>query len=218
MPLSKKYAHDRQCVLYPGDCFKLIKSIPDESIDLTISSPPYCMGKEYETSTNYEDFINLHEKLIPELLRITKPGGSICWQVGFHVASSVVTPLDYLVYSTFGKCEGLYLRNRIIWTFGHGLHCQKRFSGRHETVLWFTKGKDFDFNLDDVRVPQKYPGKRSYKGSNKGRPSGNPKGKNPGDVWEIPAVNARHSEKTGHPCQFPHAIVQSIRCPCPRGQ
>lgn len=210
MVIHKKYRDGCQCVLFPGDCFELFKSIPDESVDLTISSPPYCMGKEYETSTNYEDFISLHEKLIPELVRITKPGGSICWQVGFHVADGVVTPLDYLVYSSFAKSEVISLRNRIIWTFGHGLHCKKRFSGRHETLLWYTKGRDFKFSLDGVRVPQKYPGKMSYKGSKKGQPSGNPNGKNPGDVWEIPVVNASHCEKTEHPCQFPHALVQRL--------
>lgn len=208
--IHKRYAEKRRCVLFPGDCFKLLQAIPDNSIDLTVSSPPYCMGKAYETSTNYDDFVSLHEALIPEILRVTKPGGSICWQVGFHVAEAILTPLDYLVYSVFQKNKELQLRNRIIWTFGHGLHCRKRFSGRHETVLWFTKGDEFNFNLDDVRVAQKYPGKRSYKGKNKGSPSGNPNGKNPGDVWTIPAVNASHSEKTIHPCQFPHALVQRL--------
>ena len=104
----------------------------------------------------------------------------------------------------------IHIRNRIIWTFGHGLNSTKRFSGRHETILWFTKGDDFDFDLDKVRVPQKYPGKRSYKGPNKGKLSGNPLGKNPSDVWEIPNVKANHIEKTEHPCQFPVAIPRRL--------
>lgn len=102
------------------------------------------------------------------------------------------------------------LRNRIIWTFGHGLNSVNRFSGRHETIMWFTKGDQTVFNLDEVRVPQKYPGKRSYKGPNKGRLSGNPLGKNPSDVWDIPNVKANHVEKTDHPCQFPVAIPQRL--------
>ncbi len=72
----------------------------------------------------------------------------------------------------------LLLRNRVVWTFGHGLHSPTRFSGRHETILWFTKGDNYTFNLDAVRVPQKYPGKRHYKGLKKGKFSGNPLGKN----------------------------------------
>ena len=98
------------------------------------------------------------------------------------------------------------MRNRIIWTFGHGLNSTQRFSGRHETILWFTKGENYKFNLDSIRIPQKYPGKRYYKGEHKGELSGNPLGKNPSDVWDIPNVKANHVEKTAHPCQFPAAI------------
>ena len=122
-----------------------------------------------------------------------------------------VIPLDYIVYDIFTSRSSslehpFILRNRIIWTFGHGLNSTKRFSGRHETIMWFAKGAQTLFNLDPVRVPQKYPGKRAYKGPNKGNFSGNPLGKNPSDVWEIPNVKAKHVEKTEHPCQFPIAI------------
>jgi adenine-specific DNA-methyltransferase len=168
------------------------------------------MGKAYEQSTKTTDFVDAHEKLIPELHRVTAEGGSICWQVGYHASNGKLTPLDFLAYQVFAKLPDLHLRNRIIWTFGHGLHGNKRFSGRHEVVLWFTKGDKFKFELDRVRIPQKYPGKRHYKGDRKGLPSSNPKGKNPGDVWEIPVVNAGHVEKTSHPCQFPHALAQRL--------
>jgi adenine-specific DNA-methyltransferase len=90
------------------------------------------------------------------------------------------------------------------------VHASRRFSGRHETILWYTKGTDYFFNLDAVRIPQKYPGKRHYKGPNKGKFSGNPLGKNPSDVWNIPNVKANHIEKTAHPCQFPVALVQRL--------
>jgi adenine-specific DNA-methyltransferase len=74
--------------------------------------------------------------------------------------------------------------------------------------MWFTKGDITRFDLDAVRVPQKYPGKRFYKGPRKGEWSGNPLGKNPGDVWEIPNVKSKHPEKTEHPCQFPTALAR----------
>ena len=174
------------------------------------------MGREYDKSCKIEDFIAIHEKLAAHLVRIVKPGGSICWQVGSHVRNNVVVPLDALVYAAFSKAAALQLRNRIVWTFAHGIHCRRRFSGRHETILWFTKGDDYQFDLDAVRVPQKYPGKRHYKGPKHGKPSGNPLGKNPGDVWEIPNVKANHVEKTGHPCQFPVALAQRlVKALCP---
>lgn len=152
-------------------------------------------------------------------------GGSLCWQVGNYVKDGEVYPLDVFFYQIF-KDLGLQLRNRIIWHFNFGLHAQLRLSGRYETLLWFTKGSDYTFNLDSIRVPQSYPGKRhsDAKGELAGKPSGNPLGKNPSDVWEfsaeeafkedaiweLPNVKANHPEKTMHPCQFPSELAE--RC------
>jgi adenine-specific DNA-methyltransferase len=203
--------------LYHGDCLELVSAIPTASVDLVVTSPPYCIGMEYERASTVQDFLEAHKCLLPEIIRITKPGGSICWQVGYHISKRTVYPLDYAVFSILDGNKEIALRNRIIWTFAHGLHNSTRFSGRHETVLWFTKGDDYFFNLDAVRVPQKYPGKRHYKGPTKGEFSGNPLGKNPGDVWDIPNVKGNHIEKVGHPCQFPVALVQRLlRSLCPR--
>ncbi|MGA3267396.1 MAG: site-specific DNA-methyltransferase [Verrucomicrobiota bacterium] len=188
----------------------LLRRLPSNSVDLTVTSPPYCMGKEYERTDHLRHFVEAHLRILPEIIRVTKTGGSICWQVGYHVRNGVVTPLDFLVNDLMRQWPQVILRNRIIWTFGHGLHGSNRFSGRHETILWYTKGNDYKFNLDDMRVPQKYPGKRYYKGIKKGKFSCNPLGKNPGDVWELPNIKANHIEKTDHPCQFPVALVQRL--------
>ena len=192
-----------------GDSLELLKQIASSSVQLIITSPPYNIGKEYEVKQEYSDYLNEMKPIISELVRILRPGGSICWQVGNGVRRGEVIPLDALYYPIF-KSEGLSLRNRIVWCFGHGLHAQRRFSGRHETVLWFTKGDEYVFNLDSVRVPAKYPKKKHYKGPNKGQLSGNPLGKNPGDVWEITNIKALHPEKTDHPCQFPVGLVDRL--------
>jgi adenine-specific DNA-methyltransferase len=206
------------CKIVQQDALRFLAALPDNSVDLAVSSPPYFIGKEYDTSRQAEDFFKVHVQLSRELTRVVKPGGSICWQVGSHVQENVVIPLDAIVYTTFSLSEQLKLRNRIVWTFGHGVHCGRRFSGRHETILWFTKGDDYHFDLDAVRVPQKYPGKRYYKGPHRGEPSCNPLGKNPGDVWDIPNVKSNHIEKTKHPCQFPVALVQRlVKAMCPKG-
>jgi len=216
LKIYKQYNEKSKITLYCGDCINLLKEIPNEYVDLIVTSPPYCMKKAYEDPHNdINTFKELHASIINELYRVLKPGGSICWQVGYHVTNSVIIPLDYIVYETFiAKNKEfplpLVLRNRIIWTFGHGLNSTQRFSGRHETILWFTKGQNYSFNLDSIRVPQKYPGKRHYKGEHKGELSGNPYGKNPSDVWDIPNVKANHIEKTDHPCQFPVAIPQRL--------
>lgn len=196
--------------IYNGDCYDLLRSLPDESVDLTVTSPPYFMGKEYDRSKNLSDFREDQSKILREIVRITKPGGSICWQVWFFVKNQTVVPLDFEIYSLASGYDELFLRNRIMWTFGHGFHTQKRFSGRHETILWFTKGDEYVFDLDSVRIPQKYPGKKYSKWEKKGEYSGNPMWKNPSDVWDIPNVKAHHVEKTDHPCQFPIALAQRL--------
>jgi adenine-specific DNA-methyltransferase len=203
--------------LFQGDCSVLLASMGEATIDLTITSPPYCIGKAYESeSTTTADFIKTQMEILPEIVRVTKVGGAICWQTGYHVTNGVSYPLDYAIYDILKDFPEMHLRNRIIWSFGHGLHSTARFSGRHEVVLWFSKGDAHNFDLDAIRVPQKYPGKRHYKGEHKGTLSGNPLGKNPGDVWEMPNVNANHIEKTDHPCQFPVALAQRfIRALCP---
>jgi DNA modification methylase len=195
--------------------------MPNESVQLVITSPPYNIGKIYENPISLEEYLENQLPIIDEITRVLKPEGSICWQVGNYVNKGEIVPLDIPFYNIF-KRRGLKLRNRMVWTFGHGLHASKRFSGRYETILWFTKSDDYIFNLDPVRVPSKYPGKRNWKGDNKGQPSGNPLGKNPSDIWsfiaqdweneiwDIPNVKANHPEKTTHPCQYPVELVQ--RC------
>lgn len=220
--IYKRFKETNPITLYYGDCLKLLKKIPSNFIDIVVTSPPYCMGKAYEDPHNdIQTFKNQHTKIFNDLYRVVKPGGSICWQIGYHITNNCIVPLDYIVYDVF-TAQNLHLeypmilRNRIIWTFGHGLNSMKRFSGRHETILWFTKGENFKFDLDAVRIPQKYPGKKSYKGPNKGNLSGNPLGKNPSDVWDIPNVNANHIEKTAHPCQYPVALpLRLINALCP---
>jgi adenine-specific DNA-methyltransferase len=147
--------------------------------------------------------------VITECVRVLSGGGSICWQVGNYVDDGAIIPLDSLLYPIFAGL-GLDMRNRIVWHFEHGLHCSRRLSGRYETILWFTKGEDYFFELDAIRVPQKYPGKKYFKGPKAGQYSCNPLGKNPGDVWTIPNVKSNHVEKTGHPCQFPVELIERL--------
>jgi len=209
LEIKEIFTSGNLATLYLGDCLEFLSQIPDEIFQLIITSPPYNIGKEYEKRLNIEEYVYQQSRVIDECVRVLKDTGSICWEVGNYVNNGEIIPLDTLLYNCFKK-NGLKLRNRIIWHFGHGLHCSNRFSGRYETIIWFTKSDKYVFNLDDVRIPQKYPGKKHFKGPNKGKYSSHPKGKNPSDVWEIPNVKANHIEKTCHPCQFPVALVQRL--------
>jgi len=207
LKITGKFDIGADVVLYLGDTLDLLKQIPDKTAGLIVTSPPYNIGKPYEKKLNLQEYIEQQEKVIKESIRITKDDGSICWQIGNYVENGSIIPLDILLYPIFDRF-GLKLRNRIVWHFGHGLHAQKRFSGRYEVILWFTKSENYIFNLDAVRVPQKYPSKKYFKGPKKGELSCHPLGKNPTDVWEIPNVKSNHPEKTIHPCQFPVELIE----------
>lgn len=203
--------NNQKSVIACDDNIDFISKIKDESQELIVTSPPYNIGKEYEKNKkqSMSEYIERQTLVIKKCVAKLSPTGSICWQVGNHVKNGEIFPLDIILYHIF-KEEGLYLRNRIIWHFEHGLNCKKRLSGRHETILWFTKSDEYTFNLDPIRVPSKYPNKRYYKGKNAGKISSNPLGKNPGDVWIFPNVKHNHVEKTIHPCQFPVELVERL--------
>ena len=210
-----------EVAILPGDCLESMRSLPDAFAKLIITSPPYNIGKSYEKARSLPQYFEELSPAVEQIVRLLSPEGSLCWQVGNYVEEGEVFPLDIYFYQVF-KEYGLKLRNRIVWHFEHGLHASKRFSGRYETLLWFTKTDTYTFNLDLVRVPSKYPGKTHFKGQKRGQPSGNPLGKNPSDIWHIvaqdwetalwniPNVKANHPEKTIHPCQFPIELVE--RC------
>lgn len=207
--IAERFSKSKKAVVYPGDCLDLLAQIPDDTLQLVVTSPPYNIGKEYERKLKIEHYVEQQAQVIRESVRALRPSGSICWQVGNYVDRGAIIPLDTILYPVFHDL-GLKMRNRIIWHFEHGLHCSKRFSGRYETIIWFTKSDDYTFNLDPVRVPQKYPGKKHFKGPKAGQYSCNPLGKNPGDLWVIPNVKNNHVEKTDHPCQFPVELVERL--------
>lgn len=219
--IFESFNPNAEIVIAKGNALETLSSLPTGLAKLIITSPPYNIGKAYEDVTDLDRYLRELNPIIDELIRVLSHGGSLCWQVGNYVENSEVFPLDIYYYPLF-KRHNLKLRNRIVWHFAHGLHASRRLSGRYEVLLWFTKGETYTFNLDAIRIPSKYPGKRHFKGAKIGQPSGNPLGKNPSDVWsillreweaalwDIPNVKANHPEKTIHPCQFPIELVE--RC------
>lgn len=207
--ISETFDTESRIVVYPGDCLNFLATVPDSAFQLIVTSPPYNIGKEYEKRIHLDDYVAQQTKVIQECARVLAPRGSICWEVGNHVEDGAIIPLDTILFPVF-RGLGLQCRNRIVWHFEHGLHCSRRFSGRYESILWFTKSSSHTFNLDAVRVPQKYPGKKHFKGPKAGQYSCNPLGKNPGEVWVIPNIKSNHVEKTSHPCQFPVELVERL--------
>ena len=210
MPTAvRRLRTDRDAVMACADNLMFMRPLPSASMQLIVTSPPYNLGKTYESRTPLDAYVQSQAQVISECVRLLHPRGSLCWQIGNHVRKGEIFPLDIVLYPLFHE-HGLKLRNRIVWHFEHGLHCSKRLSGRYETILWFTKGDDYIFDLDSIRVPSKYPGKKYFKGPKAGQLSCNPLGKNPSDVWIFPNVKNNHVEKTIHPCQFPIELVERL--------
>jgi DNA modification methylase len=221
LKIAPSFDEKANAIIVCDDVLSACQKLENETFQLIASSPPYNIGKSYEKQVRLEQYLDWQSEVASELVRLLSPQGNLVWQVGNFVDDGEVFPLDIYFYPIFKKL-GLQLRNRIVWHFDHGLHASKRFSGRYEVLLWFTKTDDYVFNLDSVRIPSKYPGKRHYKGDKIGQLSGNPLGKNPSDFWtlikdefdcgviDIPNVKSNHPEKTSHPCQFPVELVE--RC------
>lgn len=220
--ISDSYVPGFDLLLGMNDSLEFLKSIPPSSVKLIVASPPYNVGKAYENRIGMDEYLTYQEKIAKECVRILRDDGNIAWEVGNYVSHKEIYPLDFFYYQIFKELNKMKMRNRIIWRVEHGLHASLRFSGRYETISWFTKTDNYTFNLDPVRIPQKYPGKRHHRGEKYGMPSCNPLGKNPGDVWDIvlhdweeqiwniPNVKAYHPERTNHPAQFPIELVQRL--------
>lgn len=206
---ARRLEGEDSAIMACQDNLAFMRPLMSGSMQLIVTSPPYNIGKKYEARAPLNEYVAAQAEVIAECVRLLHPRGSLCWQVGNHVQSGEIFPLDIVLYPVF-QDHGLRLRNRIVWHFEHGLHCSKRLSGRYETILWFTKGDNYTFNLDPIRVPSKYPGKKYFKGPKIGQLSCNPLGKNPGDVWIFPNVKNNHIEKTIHPCQFPVELVERL--------
>lgn len=195
--------------IYLGDTLDLLKGLPDGSVDLVVSSPPYNIGKEYEAKICLEKYLETQTEVLEECVRVLKDSGSIFWQVGAFSDKGMLVPLDIRFFPIL-ESLGMIPRNRIVWIRQHGLHGRKKFSCRHETILWFTKTDNYIFDLDAIRVPQKWQNKKNYRGDKKGELSCNPKGKNPADIWMFRNVKHNHEEQTIHPCQFPEDLIARI--------
>lgn len=185
--------------VYLGDCIEIMKTFPDECIDLIFADPPYNIGMKYDKwqdNLEYEKYINWSEKWLTEAYRILKKTGSIYVAIGDEFAAEIVLIMKKL---------GLYMRNWIIWYYTFGQHQNRKFCRSHTHILYFVKDlKKFTFNANKIRIPSArqlvYKDKRA-----------NPLGRIPDDVWCFSRVCGTFKERIAdHPCQMPEAILERI--------
>jgi len=177
-----------------GDAISTMKDFPSNSFDLIVADPPYNLGKDYgnnkdlKARSEYEEFT---KQWLAQAVRLMKPAASIYVFMGVRFISNLFTMME--------DDFNLVFNGWITWHYTQGMGRKQGFSPRHEDILYFTKSDKFTFNLDDVRVPQKYFRQRN-----------NMNGANPGDVWQFSHVHYCSAEREKHPTQKPEGLLERI--------
>ncbi len=191
---NKQFMDDRRLKLIQGDAVLKLKELESESIDLIVADPPYNLGKNYGNNHDLKDFdeyLKFSNDWLLQANRILKKHGTIYVFMGVRFISYLYDILD--------KKLGMYFNSWICWHYTQGLGKTKGFSPRHDDILMFSKTKDFIFNLDSIRIPQKY-----YRSRN------NMRGANPGDVWEFSHVHYCNENRQDHPTQKPEGLIERM--------
>ena len=197
---------------HSADVLDFLDGLPDNSVDLHITSVPYNLGKQYggpgADRVRFHYWLGWMLQVASEWERTLKPGGVLFMQAGStKTDDGVLYPIDTLLHGHLHGM-GLSFQSRVAWVLKHGLTPKRRLAERFETALVFAKGEPAVFNPTPGRTPQKDPGKRAFKGPRRGELSGSPLGAWPSNVWTINGVGHNHPEKTGHPAQFPEELVR----------
>ncbi len=200
-------------VIYHGDSLELMRRIDSELFDLTVTSPPYNIGKEYESIRVLDDYLDWCEDWMREIWRLTNPQGSFWLNVGYLSVpgKGSAVPIPYLLWDR----SQFHMIQEVVWNYGAGVAARRSFSPRNEKFLWYVRNPDcYTFDLDAVRDPNvKYPNQKKN-----GKLKCNPLGKNPTDVWQFPKVTSgtdrSSKERTPHPAQFPIAVIDRIVKAC----
>ena len=177
-----------------GDAAREMALLPDGAVDLIVADPPYNLGKDYGNNRDlkaWDQYETFTRQWLSESVRVLKPTGSIYVFMGVRFISHLFRIMEH-------DCR-LRFNGWITWHYTQGMGRKSGFSPRHEDVLFFTKSAEFTFNLNDVRVPQKYFRTRN-----------NMAGANPGDVWQFSHVHYCSAERQNHPTQKPEALLERI--------
>jgi adenine-specific DNA-methyltransferase len=207
--LGEPYCRGEEYAIFCADCLVGMRELPSSLFDLTITSPPYNIGKEYEQPLALTDYIEWCRTWMCEIFRLSQPRGAFWLNLGYvsMTDKAKALPLPYLLWD---KCP-FFLIQEVVWNYGAGVAGKKSLSPRNEKFLWYVKNpEDYTFNLDEIRDPEvKYP----YQKKN-GKLRCNSIGKNPSDVWQIAKVTSgthrASPERSPHPAQFPLDLIDRI--------
>lgn len=205
--LGQPYLESKNFLLFNADMLSSLENIKAKLIDLTVTSPPYNIGKEYEKVRPINEYVAWSKKWIGQVYKVTKKNGAFVLNLGYISIERKghAVPLPYLLWNK----TKFYLNQEIVWNYGAGVAASKYLSPRNEKLLWYVKDmNNYTFNLDEIRDPDiKYPNQKKN-----GKIRVNSIGKNPSDVWMVAKVTSgkdrASSERTPHPAQFPVDLIE----------
>jgi site-specific DNA-methyltransferase (adenine-specific) len=203
--------------LVVGDCVPLLKAVPDASVDLAFSDPPFNIGFEYdlyEDKKKVDDYLGWCREWLSEVKRVLTPTGTFWLAIGDAFASE----LDLLCR----RGLGFHRRSWCVWHYTFGVNCERKFTPSKANLFHYVVDpEDFTFNGDAIKVPSArqlvYKDKRAKSG-----------GRLPNDVWALlpqkaeglfspeadvwfyPRVCGTFKERVDHPCQMPLAVLDRI--------
>ena len=207
--IGSPYARGERYAIFKGDCRDLLRNVPANSFDLTFTSPPYNIGKEYESIQPLKDYVEWCVDWIKAVHRVTCADGAFLLNVGYVAFEGRAKnlPIPYLLWDQIP----FFLQQEIVWNYGAGVAAKKFLSPRNEKLLWYIKNQEqYCFNLDSIRDPDvAYPNQKKN-----GKLRCNTIGKNPSDVWQIAKVtsgaNRSSKERTSHPAQYPLDLCERV--------
>ncbi len=211
-----------------GDNLAILPQLPSQSFDLIYIDPPFntgrtqartrirtirdaggdrtgYQGRRYRTvplgtsafADSFDDYLAFLEPRLREAWRLLSPDGSFFFHIDYREAHYCKVMLDGI----FGRRSFL---NEIVWAYDYGARSRRRWSPKHDTILFYAKNpEDYVYNYDDIdRIPYLAPGLVG--------PEKAARGKTPTDVWWQTVVSPNGKEKTGYPTQKPLAILNRI--------
>lgn len=214
LALGEPYYENESVLLYQGDCRDFLDRLKGEGeVPLSITSPPYNIGKEYEQPLPLPDYIEWCAGWLQDIWEVTAPNGALWLNLGYVAipGTGKAIPLPYLLWDRLP----FFLVQEVVWHYEAGVAARRSLSPRNEKWLWCVKNEsDYYFDLDAIRDPNvKYPNQKKN-----GKIKVNSIGKNPGDVWSIPKVTSgagrSSAERAPHPAQFPMLLIERITKAC----
>ena len=198
--------------IYNEDCLDGIKKIDDNSVDLILTDPPYCLGKDYGNDSdtkNPKEYLEWMYKWIDSILPKLKESGSMYIFLSWQYSSEIF----------FYIKNRMIMVNEIIWdrkvpSMGGST---RKFTSVHDNIGLFAKNKNYYFNLDEVRIPYDEKTKKARSRSIFIGAKWLEVGYNPKDIWSHSRLHRQDPERENHPTQKPLAIInRMVKSSCPK--